>query len=110
MPLYQTPDVRGIRPAPNMKRGADGASHRVVLPITAALLLNDQLEMLILPAGHVPVDVIIDTDDLDSNASPTIGFDCGIMTGFPGDTVAARTIGTEFRVRHHGPQRRALPG
>lgn len=96
MPLYQTAEVRGIRPSPNVDRAGGNAVIRTILPILAALLVNDQLEMLILPAGHVPVDFILDSDDLDSNGTPLIAFDAGIMTGIPGDTVNARTIGTEF--------------
>jgi hypothetical protein len=79
-----------------MARGGASSIIRAVLPIPAALLINDQLEMLVLPAGHVPVDLFYDTDDLDSNGTPLIAFDAGIMTGTPGDTVSARTIGAEF--------------
>jgi len=46
-----------------------------------ALVLNDVLQMVKLPAGHVPVDVIVDSDDLDSNATPTIALNVGIIGG-----------------------------
>ena len=37
----------------------------------------------------------IDSDDLDSNGSPTLAYDVGVLTGTPGDTTR-RTCGTEF--------------
>lgn len=55
------------------------------------------LEAVILPRGCVPVDVTIDSDDLDSNGAPTITLDCGLISGKVGDTTFAnRTCGTEF--------------
>lgn len=52
----------------------------------------DVIEMVGLPAGYVPVDVIIDTEDLGA----TITGEVGILTGTFGDTVNARTCGAQF--------------
>ncbi len=52
---------------------------------------GDELEMCILPAGYVPVDIIVDTADLGT----TVTADVGIMSGTPGST-ATRTCGAEF--------------
>lgn len=60
------------------------------------LLANDLIDIGILPANHTVHDMIIDTDDLDSNATPLISVDVGMMSGTPGDTVSARTVGQEF--------------
>lgn len=57
---------------------------------------NDIIDMGIIPANSTPVDVWIDCDDLDSNGTPTFTFDCGIITGTPGDATGSRTVGTEF--------------
>lgn len=64
--------------------------------IPASLLVNDIIDLGLLPAGCTVEDVIIDTDDLDTNGTPTISLDVGIMTGTPGDVVSARTCGQEF--------------
>lgn len=62
----------------------------------AALPLNSVIEMTGIPAGHVPVDFKIVTDDLDSNGTPTIQFTAGVLSGRYGENDDARTIGTEF--------------
>lgn len=60
------------------------------------LAVNDIIDMGIIPASSVPVDVIIDSDDLDTGGSPALAFDVGVITGTPGDAVGSRTCGAEF--------------
>ena len=96
MALYQSREVVGIRPTPNAKRAGVSTIVRSILALPVALALNDQIEMVILPADHVPIDFWYDSDDLDTNGTPLIAFDIGLMSGTPGDAVSARTIGTEF--------------
>lgn len=60
------------------------------------LAVGDIIDLGPIPANTRVVDVVIDSDDLDSNASPTITFDVGVMSGTVGDTVSARTCGQEF--------------
>lgn len=64
--------------------------------LAAALVINDVIEIGILPANARIVDGIIDTDDLDSNGSPAVTLDVGIMSGVVGDADLARTVGTEL--------------
>lgn len=65
------------------------------MDVTAAqIVLNDIIDIGILPANHTVVDMILIPDDLDSVSS--IALDVGIMSGTPGDTVTARTCGNEF--------------
>jgi len=65
--------------------------------VTAAqIVLNDIVDLGILPANHTVVDAILIPDDLDTNASPTVALDVGIMSGTPGDDTSARTCGTEL--------------
>lgn len=59
------------------------------------LAADDILDIGIIPATSQVVDVIIDSDDLDSNGTPTIAFDVGVLTGNPGET-SGRTCGSEF--------------
>ena len=59
------------------------------------LAIGDIIDFGIIPGTTTVVDVILDSDDLDSNASPTLAYDVGILTGNPGETTS-RTCGTEF--------------
>jgi hypothetical protein len=60
------------------------------------LAANDIIDVGIIPANATVVDVILDSDDLDTGGAPALAFDVGIMSGTPGDTVTARTCGAEF--------------
>lgn len=60
------------------------------------LAQNDIIDLGIIPANTRVVDVWIDSDDLDSNGTPALTFDVGVMSGTPGDTATARTCGAEF--------------
>lgn len=65
--------------------------------VTAAqVVLNDIVDIGTLPAYHTVVDAILIPDDLDAHGTPTLALDVGIMSGTPGDTVTARTVGNEF--------------
>lgn len=61
---------------------------------TGDMVLNDIIDMGILPANHTVVDMILIPDDLDSGTA--VALDVGIMSGVPGDTVSVRTSGNEF--------------
>ena len=50
----------------------------------------------ILPAYHTVVNMVIVSDDLDTNAAPLLTFDVGLLDGVPGDDVNVRNIGAEF--------------
>jgi hypothetical protein len=54
--------------------------------------------MVGIPAFHVPTSVVIYSDQVDSNGSPTMTFTWGILSGTYGDgtPAVARTIGTEY--------------
>ena len=66
------------------------------LPLTGkTLALNDVLDVGIIPATAQVVDVVIDSDDLDTNGSPALTFDVGVLSGSPG-TTGTRTCGNEF--------------
>jgi hypothetical protein len=60
--------------------------------IPNTLLANDIVDIGILPANCTIEDILIDTDDLDTNATPLISVDVGIMSGTPGDVVSARSL------------------
>lgn len=68
------------------------------IDLTAAqIVLNNIFDLGVLPAGHKVVDAILIPDDLDSNGTPTIALDVGILTGTPGDDVSSsRVCGAEL--------------
>lgn len=45
--------------------------------ISAALVLNDVIQMITVPNGMTVIDVILGTDDLDTDGSPAIVLDVG---------------------------------
>lgn len=64
--------------------------------LASEIVLNDVVDIGILPANHTVVDMFMIPDDLDTNVAPTLTLDVGIMSGTPGDTISARTCGNEF--------------
>lgn len=96
--------VNGIRPITTSAAVGDDQAVVYEYAFTSAPALNDIVDLGILPANHTVSDMIIVSDDLDSNASPTIKFDVGIMSGTPGDAVSVRTCGTEFFAADASPQ------
>ena len=62
----------------------------------AQIVLNDIIDIGVLPAYHTISDAILIVDDLDSNGTPAIALDVGIMSGTPGDTLSARTCSNEI--------------
>jgi hypothetical protein len=63
--------------------------------VEAGLVINDVVEMVILPAGYVPSDAAAYLEDTDSNGAPTITLDLGIITGVAGAVDNTRTCGNE---------------
>lgn len=68
------------------------------IDLTAAqLVANNIFDVGILPAFHTVVDAVLITDDLDSNGTPLVSLDVGLLTGTPGDNVSStRVCGAEF--------------
>lgn len=58
--------------------------------------VGDIIDMGAIPANHRVADMVVVSDQLDTNGTPLLAFDVGVLTGTVGDTVNARTMGTEF--------------
>lgn len=77
----------------------------VSLPNTLAA--NDIVQLAILPAGHKPVDAILEADDLDTNANPTITVSIGVINSGGTDLVADTNFLTDSTVAQAGGVARA---
>lgn len=64
--------------------------------VPAGLALNDVIELAPLPAGYVPLDVTLDSEDADSNGAPAMVLDVGLLSGDFGVVDNTRTCGANF--------------
>lgn len=93
MALYQATQVAARAPLINADAAADLVPMFGDFTVPAGgLAVNDVIEMTGVPAGYVPVDVIVDHDDMGT----TLTADVGILSGNYGSTDAARTCGAQF--------------
>lgn len=79
MAILKTEHAKGVRPMP-APEGGEVIAARLNYDLAAALAVNDTIVLGFLPAGCVPVDFMLDTDDLDTNGAPTIVVQAGILT------------------------------
>lgn len=63
MALNKTDNANGLIPTP-VAVGCELVVVRAKFTLTADLAAGDLIQMMDLPAGHVPVDIILDTDAL----------------------------------------------
>lgn len=104
MGLTQTPVSKRQEVAPYPDCAGDVVAKRFTFSFDSAPSLNDIIEIGVLPATTRVIDMILDSDDLDSNGSPTMTFDVGLMSGDFGDNDASRTCGAEFFSGSNVPQ------
>ena len=88
--VYQSPDVSPGRPAPSADDTGTDMSVRGIVVLTLAVVINDILEVLKIPAGHIVKDLILETDRLDTNGAPLLTYDVGFMPGTPSVVDTAR--------------------
>jgi len=72
MALHKTSHAKGVIPVP-VAVACEVVSHRAKFSVAAGLALGDIILMTFLPAGHVPVDVMVDSDDLGSTGDVSVG-------------------------------------
>ena len=80
MATFTAEQAKPYWPVSNATRAGEIKSVRGTYSITAALALNDVIEICTLPARHVIVDAILDADDLDTNGAPLITLSVGTAT------------------------------
>lgn len=114
----KTARITNNQPAPTADQNGVIAV-RAEYSLLAALVINDTIDFAKIPAGHVPVDVILDSDDIDSGAGAI--FQVGLRTAdgttddpdaFIKDStvgqaggVARANVATAFRIGSHTADR-----
>jgi hypothetical protein len=93
--------TRGSYRTPAPQNAGEVVAQRFIYTLpTAQNVTGEIIDLGILPANTRVVDMILDSDDLDTNGSPVMTVDVGIMSGSPGEALnpdnTARTCGAEF--------------
>ena len=96
MALHQSKQVKANKAIPASRDGVAVVAITGEFVVPAGLALNDVIELGGIPAGHVPVDLVVNLPDMDSNGAPTITLDAGLISGRFGNPDNARTCGNEF--------------
>jgi hypothetical protein len=92
MAFFQAKQIRDQVPVPSANAATDVIPLVGDFTIPTGFATNDVVEMVILPAGYVPVDVIVDH----ASAGTTVTSNAGLLSGVGGTVDAARTCGAEF--------------
>lgn len=71
--------LTGVKPVPTPAGGEVVATRFSLTLATGDLALNDIGAVGVLPAGCIPVGLLVDSDDLDSNGTPTVAMSVGIL-------------------------------
>lgn len=96
MTLIQSKYAKGIVAIAYPSIAGGVSAMRFAHGVTAALQIGDIIELGVIPADTRVVDIILDSDDLDTNGAATLSWDVGIMSGAFGDDDPARTCGNQF--------------
>ena len=72
--------------------------------VEAGLALNDVVEMVVLPAGYVPVDAVAHIEDTDSG-SPAMTLDLGLLSGTAAPAAARPSPPRPWRRQAASPDR-----
>lgn len=95
MTQYVAPAALDSQPAKTVTGVAQATINHGSVVLAVALAATDTVALAKLPAGHIPIDFILDADALDSAGSPTIVMDLGLLdTDSEGDEfVASSDVG-----------------
>lgn len=96
MTLIQSKYAKGTEAISYPSTAGEVVAIRFSHQLAANPAVGDILELACIPSNCRVAEIIADSDDLDSNAAPTIAFDVGIMSGSFGEENQARTCGNEF--------------
>lgn len=84
--------INEFTPVPVPHRAGEETAVRAEFSLSGALLINDTIDLVTIPAGHAVTDVVLFADDLDTNGAPAITLDVGIKGGDTDAFFAASTV------------------
>lgn len=100
MAFFQAKQVASRLPLTETDGAGDTYERTCEFIVPTGLAAADVIEMNGLPAYHTLSSVMLLTDQVDSNGTPTLTFDVDFLTGTYGDAIAgaagSRTMGTAF--------------
>jgi hypothetical protein len=85
--------LTGRKPIPTAAGGEVMATRFPIDLVAADLDANDIGAVAVLPAGHLPVALYYDSDDLDTNGTPTIAASVGVLDAAGTDLSTAAADG-----------------
>lgn len=95
MTMFQGSAAKGITPVSYPAYAGHVVTQRFSMAVPTTVANGDILELACIPPGCRPVDLVLDSDDLDTG-TPAMTLDVGVMSGEWGDDTAGRTCGKEF--------------
>lgn len=104
-PLMQT--NTGFRPPVTPSQAGEVIAVRTQVAVGTTLPINSILQMVPLPPECVPVDVILDVTDLDSNVTKTATFSVGILNEDEDDLVSTKLFISQADTPQAGGVKRA---
>lgn len=109
MPTFASTFSTHVSNTANSDNAGSTVVNQFYIDVTAAQLVAGNIfDIGILPAGHTVIDAMLLPTDLDTNGTPTITLDVGIMSGFVGDTTSVRTSGAEIFAASNAAQTGAV--
>lgn len=98
MGIKQNSAAKGTETIAYPSNAGEVVRNRFIFAVAAgvAIAAGDILEIGCIPANCEVVDIIIDSDAIDTGGSPALVADVGIMSGEWGDEDQDRTCGAEF--------------
>lgn len=80
------------RPSVTVTGAGQATLNQGTIILVAALALNDTVALMKLPAGHIPVDFILDCDELDTGVDAIV-MDVGIIGGDVDALISGSDVG-----------------
>ena len=93
---FKSAYVLAAQPPVTGDAAGDDVTVRYSYSLSAALVVNDIIYMGDLPPNHVPARLVVDSDDLDTNGTPTIVLQAGILNTALTDIDTTKSGGTEW--------------
>ena len=93
MTILKSPQIETDQPGITSAQAGQAVVERGEVTIAAALAAADTVQLVKLPARHKPTDLILDCDDLDTDAAPAITLKVGLLDGTGDEFIASTTVG-----------------